>query len=191
MTNYRSLNHTKWACQYHVVFIPKYRKKAIYGELRGYLGEVLRRLAQQRESEVEEGHLLVDHVHMLLSIPPKHSVAQVIGYIKGKSAIHIAREFAGRPRNFVGQHFWARGYFVSTVGRDEQAIRTYIQDQELEDRRQDQLKRPQFSWTLIRGESNVQGGGGNGSIEERAGEGVGGDGGSPEGDRSARRRRGR
>ena len=109
MTNYRSLNHTKWACQYHVVFIPKYRKKAIYGELRGYLGEVLRRLAQQRESEVEEGHLLVDHVHMLLSIPPKHSVAQVIGYIKGKSAIHIAREFAGRPRNFVGQHFWARG----------------------------------------------------------------------------------
>ena len=129
-----------WACQYHVVFIPKYRKKAIYGELRGYLGEVLRRLAQQRESEVEEGHLLVDHVHMLLSIPPKHSVAQVIGYIKGKSAIHIAREFAGRPRNFVGQHFWARGYFVSTVGRDEQAIRTYIQDQELEDRRQDQLR---------------------------------------------------
>ena len=140
MTNYRSLNHTKWACQYHVVFIPKYRKKAIYGELRGYLGEVLRRLAQQRESEVEEGHLLVDHVHMLLSIPPKHSVAQVIGYIKGKNAIHIAREFAGRPRNFVGQHFWARGYFVSTVGRDEQAIRTYIQDQELEDRRQDQLR---------------------------------------------------
>ena len=127
MTNYRSLNHTKWACQYHVVFIPKYRKKAIYGELRGYLGEVLRRLAQQRESEVEEGHLLVDHVHMLLSIPPKHSVAQVIGYIKGKSAIHIAREFAGRPRNFVGQHFWARGYFVSTVGRDEQSGRTYIQ----------------------------------------------------------------
>ena len=140
MTNYRSLNHTKWACQYHVVFIPKYRKKAIYGEWRGYLGEVLRRLAQQRESEVEEGHLLVDHVHMLLSIPPKHSVAQVIGYIKGKSAIHIAREFAGRPRNFVGQHFWARGYFVSTVGRDAQAIRTYIQDQELEDRRQDQLR---------------------------------------------------
>ena len=140
MTNYRSLNHTKWACQYHVVFIPKYRKKAIYGELRGYLGEVLRRLAQQRESEVEEGHLLVDHVHMLWSSPPKHSVAQVIGYIKGKSAIHIAREFAGRPRNFVGQHFWARGDFVSTVGRDEQAIRTYIQDQELEDRRQDQLR---------------------------------------------------
>ena len=128
------------ACQYHVVFIPKYRKKAICGELRQYLGEVLRRLAQQRESDVEEGHLMADHVHILLSIPPKHSVAQVIGYIKGKSAIHIAREYAGRPRNFVGQHFWARGYFVSTVGRDEQAIRTYIREQELEDRRQDLLQ---------------------------------------------------
>ena len=137
MTHYRSLNHTKWACQYHVVFIPKYRKKAIYGSLRRYLGEVLRRLAQQRESAVEEGHLLADHVHMMLSIPPKYSVAQVIGYIKGKSAIHIAREFGGRPRNFVGQHFWARGYFVSTVGRDERVIRAYIQEQELADRRQD------------------------------------------------------
>ena len=140
MTSYRSLNHTKWACQYHVVFIPKYRKKAIYGEVRRYLGEVLRRLAQQRESAVEEGHLLADHVHMMLSIPPKYSVAQVIGYIKGKSAIHIAREFAGRPRNFVRQHFWARGYFVSTVGRDERVIRAYIREQELEDRRQDQLR---------------------------------------------------
>ena len=95
MTHYRSLNHSKWACQYHEVFIPQYRKKAIYGELRRYLGEVLRRLARQRESEVEEGHLLVDHVHMMLSIPPKYSVAQVIGYIKGKSAIHIARDSPG------------------------------------------------------------------------------------------------
>ena len=137
MTSYRSLNHTKWACQYHVVFIPKYRKKA-YADLRRYLGDVLRRLAQRRESEVEEGHLMVDHVHLMLSIPPKYSVADVIGYIKGKSAIHIARNFAGRPRNFVGQH--ARGYFVSTVGRDEQAIRAYIQDQEREDQRLEQLR---------------------------------------------------
>ena len=121
MPSYRSLNHPKWACQYHVVFISKYRKKVIYGELRRYLGEVLRRLAQHRESEVEEGHLMVDQVHIRVSIPPKYSVADVIGYIKGKSAIHIARNFAGRPRNFVWQHFWARGYFVSTVGRDEQA----------------------------------------------------------------------
>ena len=121
-----------------MVFIPKYRKKVIYGELRRYLGDVLRRLAQRRESE--EGQLMRDHVHLMLSIPPKYSVADVIGYIKGKSAIHIARNFAGRPRNFVGQHFWARGYFVSTVGRDEQAIRAYIQDQEREDRRVEQLR---------------------------------------------------
>ena len=140
MTHYRSLNHSKWACQYHVVCIPKYRKKAIYGELRRYLGEVLRRLVRQWESEVEEGHLMADPVHMLLSIPPKYAVAQVIGYIKGKSAIHIAREFAGRLRSFVGQHFWARGYFVSTLGRDERAIRAYIRTQELEDRRQEQLR---------------------------------------------------
>jgi putative transposase len=95
MTHYRSLNHTKWHCQYHVVFIPKYRKKAIYGQLRAYLGDVFRQLARHRESQVEEGHLLADHVHMLVSIPPKYSVSQVVGYIKGKSAIQIAREFAG------------------------------------------------------------------------------------------------
>ena len=109
MQNYGSLSHTKWECKYHVVFIPKYRKKRIYGEIRRRLGEVLRRLAEQRESRVEEGHLMPDHVHMMLSIPPKYSVSQVIGYMKGKSAIHIAREFAGRKRNFVGRHFWARG----------------------------------------------------------------------------------
>lgn len=122
-----------------MVFSPQYRKKAIYGSLRRYLGEVLRRLAQPWDSAVEEGHLLADHVHMMLSIPPKYSVAPVIGYIQGKRAIHIAREFAGRPRNFVGQHFLARGYFVSTVDRDEQVIRAYIQEQELEARRQDQI----------------------------------------------------
>ena len=140
MSNYGSLNHTKWECKYHVVFIPKYRKKRIYGGIRRSLGDVFRRLAKQRESRVEEGHLMPDHVHMMLSIPPKYSVSQVIGYIKGKSAIHIAREFAGRKRNFVGQHFWARGYFVSTVGRDETVIREYIRHQEQDDRRQEQLR---------------------------------------------------
>ena len=140
MTDYGSLNHTKWECKYHVVFIPKYRKKAIYGGIRRRLGEVFHRLAQQRESRVEEGHLMPDHVHMMISIPPKYSVSQVIGYMKGKSAIHIAREFAGRKRNFVGQHFWARGYFVSTVGRDEAVIREYIRRQEQDDRRQEQLR---------------------------------------------------
>ena len=140
MSDYRSLSHARWECKYHVVFIPKYRKKSIYGELRRHLGMVLRRLAEQRESDIEEGHLMPDHVHILISIPPKYSVAHVVGYIKGKSAIHIARTWAGRRKNFVGQHFWARGYFVSTVGRDEAAIRDYIRDQETEDRRQEQLR---------------------------------------------------
>ncbi len=119
MDDYENLSHSVWDCKYHVVFIPKYRKKALYGELRRHLGDMFRTLAAQKESQVLEGHLMPDHVHMLISIPPKYSVAQVIGYIKGKSAIHVARTFFDRKRNFVGQHFWARGYFVSTVGRDE------------------------------------------------------------------------
>ncbi len=139
MSRTRSLNHSEWECQYHVVFIPKYRRKALYGQLRSELGKVFRQLARQKECEIEEGHLAVDHVHMMISIPPKYAVAQVVGYIKGKSAIHIARNFGSRKRNFVGQHFWARGYFVSTVGRDEERVRAYIQAHEAEDRRIDQL----------------------------------------------------
>jgi putative transposase len=133
------LSHTKRECQYHIVFIPKYRQKALYGALRQQLGEVLRQLAMQRESRIDKGHLMRDHVHMLVSIPPKYSVSQVVGYLKGKSAIHIARTFMGKPRNFTGESFWARGYFVSTVGRDEKQIREYIQKQEQEDQRIDQL----------------------------------------------------
>jgi len=140
MSDYRSLSHAKWECKYHVVFIPKYRKKAIYGELRKNLGKVFRTLAEQRESYIEEGHLMSDHVHIMISIPPKYAVAQVVGYIKGKSAIHIARTYTGRRRNFVGQHFWARGYFVSTVGRDEAAVREYIRNQEREEQRAEQLR---------------------------------------------------
>jgi putative transposase len=121
------------------VFIPKYRKKAIFGQIRRDLGDVLKRLAQQKESRIEEGHLMSDHVHMMISIPPKFAVSQVVGYIKGKSAIHIARRYAETRRNFAGQHFWARGYFVSTVGRDEEIIRNYIRHQEDVDRRVDQL----------------------------------------------------
>ena len=135
-----SLNHTRWECKYHIVFIPKYRRKVLFGELRRELGEVFHRLARQKESLIEEGHLMNDHVHMMISIPPKYAVAQVIGYIKGKSAIHIARNYSGRKRNYVGQHFWARGYFASTVGRDEEIIRAYIKHQEQEDRRIDQMK---------------------------------------------------
>jgi putative transposase len=136
--DYQSLSHTKWECKYHVVFIPKCRRKALYGELRRYLGDVFHELARQKECRVEEGHLMPDHVHMLLSIPPKHSVAQVMGFLKGKSAIHVARAFGGRKRNFVGQHFWARGYLVSTVGKDETVIRRYIEEQEQQDKRSDQ-----------------------------------------------------
>jgi putative transposase len=139
MNDVESLSHTKWECKYHIVYIPKYRKKALYGALRQQLGEVLKQLAMQRESRIEEGHLMRDHVHMLVSIPPKYSVSQVVGYMKGKSAIHIARTFMGKPRNFTGESFWARGYFVSTVGRDEKEIREYIQKQEQEDQRIDQL----------------------------------------------------
>ncbi len=134
-----SLSHSRWECKYHVVFIPKYRKKTIFGQIRRDLGYVLRKLAQQKESRIEEGHLMSDHVHMMISIPPKYAVSQVVGYIKGKSAIHIARRYAENRRNFVGQHFWARGYFVSTVGRDEEVIRNYIRQQEEVDRRIDQL----------------------------------------------------
>ena len=133
------MSHTAWECKYHVVFIPKCRRKTLYGQLRVHLGEVFRKLASQKESRVEEGHLMADHVHMLLSIPPKHSVSQVVGFIKGKSAIHLARVYGERKRNFVGQHFWARGYFASTVGRDEAVIREYIKNQEKEDERLDQL----------------------------------------------------
>jgi putative transposase len=139
MEQYESLNHTKWECKYHVVFIPKCRRKTIYGVVKRELGPVFRTLTEHKESRVEEGHLMVDHVHMLLTIPPKYPVANVVGYIKGKSAMHIARTFGERKRNFVGQHFWARGYFVSTVGRDEAVIREYIRNQEKEDKRLDQL----------------------------------------------------
>ena len=134
-----SLSHSTWECKYHVVFIPKCRRRTLYEQLRRPLGEVFHQLARQKESEIEEGHLLVDHVHMLIAIPPKYAVSQVIGFIKGKSAIHLARVYGGHRRNFTGQHFWARGYFVSTVGRDEGVIRDYIRRQEEEDRRLDQL----------------------------------------------------
>ena len=140
MDEYESLSHTRWECLYHVVFIPKCRRRTLYIGLRKYLGEVFRRLAEQKESRVEEGHLMPDHAHMMLRIPPKYAVSQVVGFIKGKSAIHLARVYGERKRSFVGQHFWARGYFVTTVGRDEEMIRAYIRNQEAEDQRLDQLQ---------------------------------------------------
>ena len=140
MNEDQTLSQTKWQCPYHVVFIPKYRRKVRYGQVRSYLGEVLRELARQKERRSEEGHWQAAHVPMLLSMPPKYAVAQGVGYLKGKSAIPIARTYSGRQQNFVGEHFWARGYFVSTVGHDEEAVRRYIREQEAEDRRLEQLE---------------------------------------------------
>lgn len=139
MKDYQRLNHTRWDCKYHVVFIPKRRKKAIYGAIRRHLGEIFHELAKHKESEIVEGHLCADHIHMCVSVPPKYALSNVIGYIKGKSAISIARNFAGKRRNFTGENFWARGYYVSTVGLDEESVRKYIQRQEEEDGRLEQL----------------------------------------------------
>ena len=139
MDDTKSLRHTRWDCKYHIVWIPKCRRKVLYGNLRTHLGKVFHDLARQKESQIIEGHLVVDHVHMLISIPPKYAVSHVIGYIKGKSAIYIARTYTGRRGNMTGQSFWARGYYVSTAGKDEEAVREYIRQQEEEDRRLDQL----------------------------------------------------
>ena len=139
MDKFESLSHTAWDCKYHVVFIPKCRRRTLYKQLRAHLGEVFRKLAAQKECRVEEGHLMPDHAHMMLSMPPKYAVSQIVGFIKGKSAIHLARAYGERKRNFVGQHLWARGYFVSTVERNEAVIREYIRNQEKEDERLDQL----------------------------------------------------
>ena len=139
MNDVQCLSHTKWECKFHIVWIPKCRRKMLYGQLRKNLGDMLHDLARQKESRVLEGHLQPDHVHMLISIPPKYAVAQVVGYMKGKSAIHIARTYLGQRKNYGGMSFWARGYFVSTVGADETVVRTYIGDQEQEGQRLEQL----------------------------------------------------
>jgi len=139
MNDTQSLSHAKWDCKYHVVWIPKCRRKTLYGELRKNLGEVFHELARQKESKVLEGHLQPDHIHMLISIPPKYSVAKVVGYMKGKSAIHVARTYLGQRKNYGGMSFWARGYFVSTVGADEEVARGYIRDQEKDGQSLEQL----------------------------------------------------
>jgi len=140
MEDVANLSHSRWECKYHIVWIPKYRKKKLFQGLRMELGEVFHALAKQKESKILEGSLRPDHVHILISIPPKLSVASVVGFLKGKSAIYIARSFMGKRRNFVGETFWARGYYVSTVGLDEVMIQHYIRNQEREDQRLDQLR---------------------------------------------------
>jgi putative transposase len=126
---YQSLSHSKWDCKYHVVFVPKGRRSALYGRIRQHLGAIFHALARQKECEILEGHVMTDHVHMMIRVPPKYAVSSVIGFLKGKSAIAIARQFQGRQRNFNGENFWARGYAVSTVGFNEEQIRNYIRNQ--------------------------------------------------------------
>ena len=128
--SYESLNHSRWDCKFHVVFIPHCRKKVLYGKIREFLGKKFHELAKQRESEIVEGHMVQDHCHMLIRIPPKYSVSEVIGYIMGKSAIAVARQFSGRKKNFNGEKLWARGYAVSTVGYNELQIKEYVKNQE-------------------------------------------------------------
>ena len=140
MNDLNRLTHSVWDCKYHIIWIPKCRKKRLYGEIAKDLGKIFHELAQQRECKILEGRVCPDHVHMLIEIPPKHAVSTIVGYIKGKSAIAIARTYLGKKQNFNGQNFWARGYYVSTVGRDEASIKKYIHEQEKEDRRQDQLE---------------------------------------------------
>lgn len=129
---YQSLSHSKWNCKYHLIFVPKKRKSVIYGKIRKELAKVLHELAQQKESKITEGNLSIDHVHMCIEIPPKYAVASVIGFLKGKSAIAIAR-MQGKDRNYTGAHFWARGYAVSTIGFDEEIIKKYVREQSAED----------------------------------------------------------
>ena len=132
---YQSLAHSRWNCKYHVVFVPKRRRETLFGSLRPHLGPIFHELARQKECRIVEGHLLADHVHMCIAIPPKFAVASVVGLLKGKSAIAIAREFRGRSRNFSGEHFWARGYAVSTVGFNLEQVTAYIRAQDADDDR--------------------------------------------------------
>jgi len=140
MREWQSQSHVRWYCRYHVVFVPKYRRRSLYGTLRSNIGGILRELCRQHQVELVEGHAMSEHIHLCLSVPPKYSVANTVGFLKGKSAIRIHREYLGRKRQFTGFHFWARGYCVSTVGLDEQMIRAYIRNQEVEEKRQESLR---------------------------------------------------
>ena len=139
MNNYSKLSHVMWDCKYHVVIVPKYRKKVFFGQLRKEIGTILRELFRQKGVEVLEGHAMPDHIHFCVSIPPKISISSVLGFVKGKSAITIHRRFLGKDKNFTGLHFWSRGYFVSSVGLDEKMIKSYIRNQEKIERRDEQL----------------------------------------------------
>ena len=138
MKNWQSKAHVKWECLYHVVIVPKYRRKVFFGQWRRKVGEILRQLCRQKELDLVEGNAMPDHVHMVLSIPPKYSVAMTLGYLKGKSAIRIHRELMKTQGTLFGRKFWSRGYCVSTVGLDEQRIRAYVREQEHLDKQLEQ-----------------------------------------------------
>lgn len=138
MENFESLSHVRWECKYHIVFIPKYRRKVIYGRVRRAIGRILRDLCEQKDVEVLEGHAMPDHIHLCVKIPPKHAVSFIVGFVKGKSAVRVHRELL-KERRMTGKHFWAQGYWVSTIGRDEEAVRRYIREQEKRDKGQDEL----------------------------------------------------
>ena len=137
MKDFESLAHVRWECKYHVVIIPKYRRKVLYGKLRAKIGSILRDLCKQKGVELLAGHAMPDHIHLVLSVPPKYSIAMVLGYLKGKSAIHIHRTIHGIKQGFTGRHFWSRGYCVSTIGLDEEMIRAYVRDQEHLDKQEE------------------------------------------------------
>ena len=134
-----SLAHTKWECKYHIVIAPKYRRQIIYGKIKQDIGQMLRKLCEYKGIEIHEAEACKDHIHMLVSIPPKYSVSQIMGYLKGKSSLMIYEKYANLKYKYGNRHFWARGYYVSTVGKDETTVREYIKQQEQEDRRLDQL----------------------------------------------------
>ena len=130
MQTYETQKHTTWECKYHVVIVPKYRKKVLFGRVRRDVGKIIRQLCRQKDVDLIEGHAMLDHIHLVLSVPPKYSIAMVMGYLKGKSAIHIHRQLQGVKQGFTGKHFWSRGYCVSTIGMDEETIRAYVRNQE-------------------------------------------------------------
>ena len=134
-----SLAHTKWMCKYHIVFAPKYRRKVIYNQLRKDIGEILKELCKYKGVEIIEGHMMPDHIHMLVSIPPKYSVSSLMGYLKGKSALMIFKRHANLKYKYGNRHFWCEGYYVSTVGLNEETIRKYIEGQEQRDQAVDRL----------------------------------------------------
>ena len=139
-----SLSHTRWNCKYHIVFIPKYRRKEIYGQIKSDIGKILRTLCEYKEVEIIEAHAMKDHIHMLVMIPPKLAVSSFMGYLKGKSSLMIFERHANLKYKYGNRNFWAKGYFVSTVGLKDEVVREYIRNQELEDMKEDNLTSKEY-----------------------------------------------